>query len=78
MYLVDKIIERRSSDLSQLRDSKQEANRVQNVTLSRTIESSDSVEERVEVFDLSSPGVRFETVQLDTFYKHSDPRFRFC
>ena len=63
--------------MSQLRDSKQEANRVQNVTLSRTIESSNSVEERVEVFDLSSPSVRFETVQLDAFYIHVDPRFRF-
>ena len=63
--------------MSQLRDSKQEANRVQNVTLSRTIESSDSIEERVEVFDLSSPSVRFETVQLDAFYIHVDPRFRF-
>ena len=75
-YLVNKIIKRRRSDLSQLRDSKQEANRVQNITLSRSIESGYSVEERVEVFDLSSPGVRFEPIQLDAFYVHFDPQFR--
>ena len=70
MYLVNKIVQRCRANLIQLRDAKQETDRVKNITLSRSVQPSDCVEERIEVFDLRPSGIRFEPVEFDALYVH--------
>lgn len=56
--------------MRQIRDPQQETNCVQNVTLSGSIETGDSVEFRIESVNFRPLSVGFESVDDDVFDVH--------
>ena len=56
--------------MRKIADSQNEAYRIQDVRFPSTIEPSDSIEFRIETFDLRSRTIRLEAIQNDAFNKH--------
>lgn len=63
-------LERASADLLELRDAEDEADRVQDVGLSTTVEARDSIELLVEALHHCALGIRLETINDDLLNVH--------
>lgn len=73
--LVHELLKIRSPNLLQIGDSQHEANRVQDVGLSRTVQPRDCVEVRIEALDHSPRRIRLEPFQAYLLDVHGSSNF---
>ena len=69
--LVHELLKIRSPNLLQVRDSQNEANRIEDVRFAGTVQPRDGIEERIEAGNDGSRRVRLETFQANLLYVHS-------